>query len=452
MVPSVGGARSIFTSILLVFFLLTCVDFAWSQQDAKAPPNDVKRAEFYLKKLEALAERMRGQSFKMSYEGNEALKRIKALKEQYPHDPAVEDLFQRARQALMTSKGDFVQITPEMMQYRENEKKMQKIFAEFAEKEWQAYRATVEADPNFIAKPFPPLSHRDEAVADMVGKIVILDEFQFPTNEFTDMGRQFVYVGSGSRGYYWISLNNRNFLGPYEAVKRYRRLVNQDVPEGGTWTVVGKIDGLDLLVPQAGKKKTLRAQWGWRIEPTALYVPDRTFAVYDPDHEKGGFFSGEAKMEEIKSQFYTITSIPDDVSPERLVEIFATAIKEKNYTLYLECIDPDRRKTPKALDRIMYFWELHQKRFAEWYVHIELDEAKIDVLKGFDQSDDLESVFLTDDQKSKIKEISGALLEEALVTSRAYDERGKQYGSPKPHYLRRVDKKRWTINNYPQPF
>ena len=34
----------------------------------------------------------------------------------------------------------------------------------------------------------------------------------------------------------------------------------------------------------------------------------------------------------------------------------------------------------------------------------------------------------------------------------AYDERGRQYGSPKPRYLRRVEKGRWYITNYAQPF
>ena len=60
--------------------------------------------------------------------------------------------------------------------------------------------------------------------------------------------------------------------------------------------------------------------------------------------------------------------------------------------------------------------------------------------------------FLDDDQKEKIKEISGELVEQVVVTSRAWDERGRQYGSPKPHYLIRRDHGRWYINNFEQPF
>lgn len=47
-------------------------------------------------------------------------------------------------------------------------------------------------------------------------------------------------------------------------------------------------------------------------------------------------------MEQIKGPLYSVRSIPADVTPERLVEIFATAIQEKNLKLYLDCIDPKR--------------------------------------------------------------------------------------------------------------
>ena len=43
-------------------------------------------------------------------------------------DPAVEALFARARTALMGSKGDFIEITPEMLRYRDQEKKIVELF------------------------------------------------------------------------------------------------------------------------------------------------------------------------------------------------------------------------------------------------------------------------------------------------------------------------------------
>lgn len=361
----------------------------------KAPATEVKRTEHYLKKFEFQVQRMRGQGFRPNWESKEALKRIKALKTKYPDDPAVEVLFQSARTALMKSKGGFMEITLAMVAFRENEKKLQKIFADHARKAWQDYQARIAATQKLIKEPWPPASHREAPVEEMMGKYVVLDEFQFPTNEFTDMGRQFVFIGSGVRGYYFIDLNGRNFLGPYEAIKRYRRMINQDVPEGGKWTIVGRISGLELLVPQAGKKKTQRAMWGWKVEPEAIYVPDRTFAAFDPKHKLGGEFAAEARMEAIKSQFYTVKSIPDDVTPQRLLEIFATAIKEKNYKLYLQCIDPRRQMTPLGSHRIMYHWEKHQWRFAKFYEHVTVDEAKTEVISGFDSDDNIEGFFLT---------------------------------------------------------
>jgi hypothetical protein len=102
----------------------------------------------------------------------------------------------------------------------------------------------------------------------------------------------------------------------------------------------------------------------------------------------------------------------------------------------------------------MYHWDWHQYRFANFYVHITVDKAKVRVLKGFDQGNRLEDFFLSSEQKEAVKKISEDLVEEATVFSKAFDERGRQYGSPKPHFLRRVggSKGRWYITNFPQPF
>ncbi len=433
--------------------IILCAAFATADEKAKASKSELSRAEHFLKKLEAKVLRARGQPFKPGYEGNEALKRVKALKLKYPEDGNVEKLFQRARQAYLASTGATMAIPPEMLKYRENEKILKAMFFEKAEKKWKAFREKIAATGKLIEKPFPPPSPRTTSYREMVGRYVILENFQYPTNEFKDMGHQYVFVGSGVRGYYYVQLSNRAWLGAYEAAKRYRRLINRDMPEGAKWTLVGKITTVDLLVPQAGKKKTRSAFYGWSLEPVAIYVPGRTFAWADPKLELGGAFAGEEQMEQIKSTFYTITEIPKDVKPQRLVEIFATAIKEKNYPLYLDCIDPERRKTPKALSRIMYFWEWHQHRFATFYVHVIVGKAKVSVLRGFDMGKgSAGEFFLTPEERAKIKKHSEPLVEQAFLTSKAFDERGRQYGSPKPRFLKRVEKKRWYIVNFPQPF
>jgi hypothetical protein len=225
------------------------------------------------------------------------------------------------------------------------------------------------------------------------------------------------------------------------------------MPEGMKWTLVGKVTCIELLVPKAGKKPIGPAHWGWMVEPAAIYVPGRTFAVADPELELGGRFAGEAKMEQIKSAMYTVKEVPKDVTPEQLTEIFVTAIKEKNYPLYLDCIDPRWRQTPKALDRCMYHWEWHQQRFATLYCDIEVGKATERVISGFDASATSDKgYFLTKAQREELMKRSGPLVKSASLTTRAFDERGRQYGSPKPRFFKKVADGRWYISNYPQPF
>lgn len=394
----------------------------------------------------------RGQPFDLGHDEKEALKRVGDLHDKYPDNPEVKELFERTRQALLASKGKNVELPPDALEYRKNEQRLKELFFEAAKKEWDAWREKALAAEGAITKAFPAPDVDQVSIDDLRGRTVVLEEFQYPTNEFKDIGRQFVFVGSGARGYYYVDLSNRAWLGAYEAVKRYRRFVNQDVPEGMKWTVVGKITDVGLLVPEAGEEKKKALSWGWIVTPEAIWVPDRTFALADPALELGGRFAGEDRMNEIKAPLYTVTAVPDDVTPERLTEIYATAIKEKNFDLYLDCIDPARRATPTGLHYCLYHWDLHQQRFAQLYCHVVVNPARTFVVKGYDPDNSLEARFLTDEEKQKLRELSGPLVEQAELTTVAYDERGRQYGSPKPRFLRRTDKGRWYILNYKQPF
>jgi hypothetical protein len=418
----------------------------------KAPPNDVTKAEFYLKKLEDHARRARGASFKPGYEDNEALKRIKDLKEKYPDDPAVEALFARARSALMGSKGDFIEITPEMLAYRRNEEKLRGLFAAEAEREWDAFqRAPAMANP--IRPAFPAPSIEDESADSLRGRLVVLENVRYPDNEFVEGGQQFLFVGSIATGFYWIELGGRPWIGAYEALKRYRRLVNADLPEQLVFTVVGRVKGVRLLVPQAEKRKSLAPQWGWVVEPVAIRVPELTFTRAEASGS-GGAFAGEPRLEQLKGSLYTVRSVPPGATPEQVVETFATAIKEKNLPLYLECISPERQAGPRARDLLTYHWDLHQFRFSRLYVHVTVGPAVVTVRKGYDTGNDLESFFLTDEQKKTVERISEELVEDAELRTKAWDERGRQYGSPKPRFLKRTGgaKGRWYVTNFEQPF
>ena len=72
----------------------------------------ISYAEHYLREFEQEVARERGGEKTIWRNKNDALRRVKELYEQYPDDPQVKALYQRARIVLMKSKGDFIEITP----------------------------------------------------------------------------------------------------------------------------------------------------------------------------------------------------------------------------------------------------------------------------------------------------------------------------------------------------
>jgi len=413
---------------------------------------ELSGAEHRMDNFEDKVRRMRGQAFKLGPLETEALKRIKALQEKYPDDPRVKELFERARKAIIASEGETTEVEPGAAGFRENTKKLQQTFAAEAEKQFEAFKAKALAEKNAIEKAFPPPDPEKTSVSSMEGRTIVIPGFRYPENEFQNFGSQYCFVGSGARGYYYVQLSNRAWFGAREALRRYCRELGVEIPQEVEWTVVGKIVGVHLLIPQAGKKPTKSAFVGWLVDPKAIYVPGYTFAVANPELELGGTWAGEERAEEMKSAMYTVREIPPDVEPDRLAAIFATTIMEKNYKLFLDCIDPERRKTPTALSRINYHWDLHQQRFAKFYVKITVEKPRVWTVEGYDAENKFDGVFLTKEEREKIAATAKTLVEAAEVKSKAYDERGRQYGSPKPHFLKRVAKKRWYITDYAQPF
>ncbi len=246
---------------LCVAYCLSVESVLWAAESA--PSNEIIRAEHFLIKFEQKVERMRGQSFRLGYEENEALKRVKSLHERYPDDPAVQGLFERSRAALMASKGEFMQILPEMLTYRENEKKLKEAFGALADKEWTSFLDRIGEKPDaIIPVAFPQPDSDRVSILTLQNRYVLLDEFEYPTNQFFDLGREFVWVGSGTKGYYYVEIGSAGWLGAYEAFKRYRRLVNRSLPESGKWTLLGQISGVDMIIPQAEKVKTIAGRWG----------------------------------------------------------------------------------------------------------------------------------------------------------------------------------------------
>ena len=407
----------------------------------------IQQAEIYLKEFENEVRRANGATgiFRSK---EDALGRIKILQEFAPDDPRVRDLFERAKRCLVGSLGNFFDVTADMTVYLENEENIKKLYAEKSEKAWNALLEQYQ--DKLLEKVWPAPDVREQSMEELTGKYVVLDDVRYPANQFMGVTGEFIYVGKRSSGMYFVRLDSRSWLGPYEAVKRYRRLVDTTMMEVESWTVLGKIVSLAMEIPEAGEKKVGGPVFAVVAEPVALYVPGRVLGIYDKERENSGYFVDEEKVAAIKESWYTEKTVPDDVTPERLVEIFRQAIKEKNYDLYVECIQPERRKNPIQESQLLYYWDLHQERFHGEYVHAQVqpDATKITVVKGYSDESGLESFFLSKEEQQSIAARYGEKVEYASVQTVAFDRNGKQLGSPVRRNLIRTNNERWYIRDY----
>ncbi|MBP3730584.1 MAG: hypothetical protein J6I40_03830 [Mailhella sp.] len=424
------------------------------QTSSAADPQMIKRrvnqVEYHVREFEKEVAQQRGGEKMVWRSRQAALERVQQLKLEFPDDPDVEKLYQRVRIALMKSMGEYTEVSEDWTLYKRNEDNLRKVIAEAGKKQWEELLA--KHKDKLLAKTFPAPDSDKVSIEDIKGSYVLLDDVQYPHHQFYGATGEYVFSGKPSSGYYFVNIGVRDWVGPYEAVKRFRRNVDSSLAEVKNWTVLGEIVNITAEVPQAGEDKIGNFQYGWVIKPVALYVPDHVMAVYDAEKESSGTYIGEERVAQIKDSWYTVKEIPDDVTPERLMEIFMTAIKEKNYALYEKCIDPERRETDIAEDRLRYHWDLHQERFHGQYIHASFDKAKISVVKGFDEGNDLMNFFLDDKQKATLTKIGGTKIEEAIVESRAYDDNGKQLGSPHPHKLVRRGGGRWYVEDYAARF
>lgn len=410
----------------------------------------VGQADYYVKEFEREVALQRGGEKMVWRSKKDALDRVQKLKVAYPDDPDVEALFRRVKSALMKSKGDYTEVVAEWTAYKRNEETLRKMIADLGAKEWEAFKS--QHAGKVLEKAFPTPDHKTTTVDDLKGTYVILDDIEYPRKQFYGATGEYVASGKPSAGFYFLDISSRDWLGPYEAVKRYRRNVDSGLEDIQKWTVLAEITDITAENPNPNEDGVGNISLGWVVRPVALYVPGRVMAVRSDEGDQTGKFIGEDRIDAVKNGWYTVKEIPSDVTPTRLMEIFMTAIKEKNYKLYCDCIDPERQKNDIGQDLLRYHWDLHQERFHREYVHATFGDAKITVQKGFDDSNDLENFFLDDSQKDTLKKISGVKIEEATVESKAFDENGKQLGTPHPHKLIRRGGGRWYVEDYAPRF
>ena len=407
----------------------------------------IQQAEIYLKEFENEVQRANGASGNFRSK-EDALSRIMILNEFAPQDARVQALFERARKCIIGATGNFTTITDDMVVYLKNEANIRSLYAEKSEKGWNELIGQY-AD-RLLERVFPAPDVTQVSFEELKGKYVILDEVRYPMNQFVGVTGEYIWMGKRSTGMYFVKIDGRRWLGPYEAVKRYRRLVDSTMMEVDKWTVLGEITDMTLEIPEAGEKKVGGAVYAVVVEPVALYVPGHVLGLYDPECETSGRFVGEEEVAAIKESWYTEKSVPEDVTPERLVEIFRQAIKEKNYDLYVECIQPERRQNPIQESMMLYHWDLHQERFHGEYVHAEVvkDATKITVVKGYSDESGLESYFLSAEDQKAIAARYGDKVEYASVQTVSFDKNGKQLGSPVRRNLIRTNGGRWYVRDY----
>jgi len=423
----------------------------------------IRRADICLVDFEKEVARQRGGEKVLWHYKTDALDRVKALMEEAPDDPRVQALFVRAKKALKRSLGNVEdEVDPAWTQYKRNEADLRKTVWTASEAYWKDLLAA--AGTNRLERVWPSPDVCEVPVDDLKGKLVVLDSVAYPANQIYGGSGEYITCGKPSEGYYFVKLNGRHWLGPYEAAKRYRNEVDSSMLEVFQWTVLGRITGVTAENPNGMKATVGNFEFGWVVEPIALMVPGCLVSYFDAAAPSSGRYVAEEQVAKIKDNWYTIKEIPPNASPEELMNCFVTAIKEKNFWLYFECIDKRRREgfndpflpgtrklrpsLPEAFHQIRYHWELHQERFHKEYVHVKIGKARLATAKGFDRQDRHNDFFLDDEDKAKFEKASGVRQEWAIVETTAIDEYGKQLGSPHPHKLVRWGNGRWYVEDY----
>ncbi len=411
---------------------------------------ELDEAKYYLEKFEDYVKSLKGEKGLLTADSKIALKKISALRSKYPDHSTVKDLFNRARVAAKKLQGVTLEITPAMLAYRQAKAENAKRMAGVSVEAWQKYHGLVSKQEGAILKALPAPSPENTPLRKVHNKYVVLEGVKYPDDLFRQFGRQYIAVGKPSTGYYFVDVSAREFIGAYEAVRRYQRRVTDDLP--AAWTVVGKIVSVQVMVPEPGEVKVGSAYAGWMVQPEAIYVPGKVFAIADGEHDEGGRFAGEDRMAEILADQFSVRKVPTDVKPKQLVTTLITALKERNYELYLDCIDPAEQQTLTQKEWLERKYDIFQRRLSNDYVHVEVYKADpVKIIQGGESAEDenLLAEFLDEKTIETEKKHRLPRVEEQRLWLHLYDETGKVREAPKALTLRRqadVKGNRWFVS------
>lgn len=409
-------------------------------------------ANYQLKKFEAYTAGLNGKMGVVTRGTKETLKKIIELRKQFPNDPRVNKLYDRAQVSIRLLKGDRLEITPEMLDYRDRESQRIALVAKTNRQEWFEFQSKLLAENiDAIVNPFPAKSVDHTPLKQIKGRYVFLDGIEYPEGIFTHYGQPYVAVGTPATGFYFIDCSQPSFIGAYAAVRRYQRNVSNQLPK--KWKMIGRVTGSKLLVPYGGRNKKGQAFAGWVVSVEAIYIPDRVLAMHDSKDERGGFFAGEDSMQESMAALYTVQSLPEKYEPNELLQTFVTAIKEKNFQLYQSCIHPEEQETHIQKNWIERKWDMLQRRFESEIVAVRIgkqDAVKVLSGGGGDDANDLLGEFLDGSEVSEITDDGAQRSEKLTLWLKLYNETGRITEYQKPLTLKRdgdVEGFRWFIKS-----
>lgn len=407
---------------------------------AQASRAELSRARYELDKVITKAKNHAGVPYDLSKADQRSFAEIQQLAERFPEDPNVQELVNKAREVYRQAKGERFVFTPEMLAYRQRGEKLADVVKAASDKRWETLKKEQSENGLLLAKPFPAPDAYESDQDQISGKKVILIDVPYEQDLFVSAGTNWIPVGSPDKGYYWINGSSQRFNRLFEGLRRYRSNVQQEVPE--KWTFIAQVDEPEMMAPGSEADQIKNAYLGWIVNPTALYIPGVVLVELDENGEAGVTFAGESEIKSLLN--YSVTSVADDVEPQRLVEIYITALKEKNFELHLDCIDPEQRKAEAQIGGLRYNWEIQQKGIEKIHVHAEPYQVDEIIVVSGGVNEGLEAFFGDPDNAVKpafTKE------EEVRVWVRLFDKDGVQSVRPRIVKLCRRDGGRWYITS-----
>ncbi|CAK9048676.1 Uncharacterized protein SCF082_LOCUS27095, partial [Durusdinium trenchii] len=403
---------------------------------ATAQPSrlELDNYDYQLEKIEDTVSMLRGQPYELSSGQIELLQEIGKLARDYPDHETLQSLFARAKLVYEQRLGTRMELTEDMLAYRSREEDVASIIAERAAEHWQGVSDSTKP-VGLESLPDPMQTELEEVAGTHVSFVADVEADLFRQN-----GLNWIGGGSAEYGYVYIDASGRAYTALFEAMRRYQRAVS--VLDQGDWHIIAKVVGSHLLVPGEGEGGVGNAYVGWVVEPVAFSVPGVVAAEVSGNPPQATF---SAEDELANSLTFTATGVPADASPDDVVRLFVTAIKEKNKELYLACMNPDER-TGTSVD---YIYDQNIKGFVEHHAHAEpWSVGEIEVIQGgTEAADALEDLFGDGGGADEQEDDGVVKIEQVTVEVRLFDVRGVQTARPRALQLEREDGGQWYIIN-----